>query len=219
VSPGEDRRLRSQIEESRAGASLDGPRHRPPCKLSQREVGVDLQGWDLLRRKPIRISEPNRLDWAIYLGEARLSREGRALPLQVTLQGDRIGGSKEFLQVRGVERSYQDFAPERHARFCFYCSVICCCGTAVWLGIQWTKSGETSWGRRSSGGAGGIDVFLQSSTTGRCGSELDTRDPLIELYSCADRAGAWCDGDGANHHSWCFRQRSRSMQFNQTSSA
>src|SRR5205823_5095065 len=68
--------------------------------------------------------------------------------LQVTLQGERVGGSEEFLKVpEAWERSYQQL---RSSNILYnqiaIIPYILFMGSALWVGITLTKHGQTSWG-------------------------------------------------------------------------
>jgi len=171
-----------KIEESRAGASLDRAAAQTAVQnYLSGKVGVDLQGWDLLPEEANSNKRPNRLDWAYTWEKHGFRAKDAPYRLQVTLQGDRIGGSKEFLQVpEAWERSYQRLRSGNDTlAFVFTVPYLLLLGTAVWLGIQWTKSGETSWGAAIKLGAlAALTLFLQSLNDWPLwGASYDTRDP------------------------------------------
>jgi hypothetical protein len=171
-----------KIEESRAGASLDRAAAQTAAQnYLSGKLGVDLKSWDLLPEEANSSKRPNRLDWAYTWEKHSFRAKDAPYRLQVTLQGDRIGGSREFLQVpEAWERSYQRLRSGNDTlAFVFLVPYLLLLGTAVWLGIQWTKSGETSWGAAIKLGAlAALMLFLQSLNDWPLWrASYDTKDP------------------------------------------
>ncbi len=171
-----------KIEESRAGVSLDRAMAQTAAQnYLSGKLGVDLKSWDLLPEEANSSKRPNRVDWAYTWEKHGFRAKDAPYRLQVTLQGDRIGGSKEFLQVpEAWERSYQRLRSGNDTlAFVFTVPYLLLLGTAVWLGIQWTKSGETSWGAAIKLGAlAALMLFLQSLNDWPLwGASYDTNDP------------------------------------------
>jgi len=170
------------IEESRAGASLDraGAQSAAQNYLST-SIGLDLKGWDLLPEEANSNKRPNRLDWAFTWEKHGFRAKDAPYRLQVTLQGDRIGGSEEFLHVpQAWERGYQRLRSGNDTlAFVFTIPYLLLLGTAVWLAIQLTKSGETRWGAAIKLGAlAAVMLFLQSLNDWPLwGVGYDTKDP------------------------------------------
>jgi hypothetical protein len=138
-----------KIEESRAAATLD----RATAQFAAQnylttKLGLDVRRWDLLPEEANSKKRPNRLDWAFTWEKHDFRAKDAPYRLQVTLQGDRIGGSEELLRVpEAWERSYQRLRSGNDTlALVFTLPYLLLLGTAVWLAIQWTKSGETTWG-------------------------------------------------------------------------
>src|SRR5260370_32926361 len=88
------------MEESPAGAALDRAMAQTAAQnYLSGKLGVDLKSWDLLLEEANSSKRPNRVDWAYTWEKHGFRAKDAPYRLQVTLQGDRIGGSKEFLQV------------------------------------------------------------------------------------------------------------------------
>src|SRR6266852_2180635 len=89
-----------KIEESRAGASLDRAIAQSAAQnYLSAKLGLDLSGWDLLPEEANSNKRPNRLDWAFTWEKHGFRAKDAPYRLQVTLQGDKVGGSEEFLHV------------------------------------------------------------------------------------------------------------------------
>ena len=137
------------IEESRAGASLDRATAQSVAQnYVTTKLGHGLGGWDFLPEEANSNKRPNRLDWTFTWEKHGFRAKDAPYRLQVTLQGDRIGGSGEFLRVpEAWERGFQRLRSGNDTlAFIFTLPYLLLLGTAVWLGIQLTKTGETSWG-------------------------------------------------------------------------
>jgi hypothetical protein len=138
-----------KIEESRAGASLDRATAQSTAQnYLSAKLGLDLSGWDLLPEEANSNKRPNRLDWEFTWEKHGFRAKDAPYRLQVTLQGDKVGGSEEFLHVpEAWQRSYQQL----RASNLFYNQIaiipyILLLGSALWVSIALTKHGQTSWG-------------------------------------------------------------------------
>src|SRR6266852_4839797 len=138
-----------KIEESRAGPSLERTAAQTTAQnYLSAKLGLDLSGWDLLPEEANSNKRPNRLDWAFTWEKHGFRAKDAPYRLQVTLQGDKVGGSEEFLHVpEAWQRSYQQLRSSN----VFYNQVaiipyILLLGSALWMGITLTKHGQTSWG-------------------------------------------------------------------------
>jgi len=138
-----------KIEESRAGASLDRAAAQSAAQgYLSAKLGLDPGGWDFLPEEANSNQRPNRLDWSFTWEKHGFRAKDAPYRLKVTLQGERIGGSEEFLKVpEAWERSYQSLRSSN----IFYNQVailpyILLLGSALWAGITLTKRGQTSWG-------------------------------------------------------------------------
>ena len=150
VSPaGEIVGYEHKIQEAQAGATLD----RAAAETTAREflrskMRVDLSTWNFLSEEANSSKRPSRLDWSFTWEEHGFKAKDAPYRLRVTLQGDRAGSSEEFLQVpEAWQRSYAHLRSTN----IFYNQVailpyLLLMGSALWLGIQLTRSGQTSWG-------------------------------------------------------------------------
>ena len=138
-----------KIEESRAGASLDRATAQSAAQsYLAAKLGLNLSGWDFLPEEANSSKRPNRRDWAFTWEKHGFRAKDAPYRLQVTLQGDRVGGSEEFLKVpEAWERSYQQL---RSSNILYnqiaIIPYILFMGSALWAGITLTKHGQTSWG-------------------------------------------------------------------------
>ncbi len=138
-----------KIEESRAGASLERATAQSAAQnYLSAKLGHNSSGWDLLPEEANSNKRPNRLDWTFTWEKRGFRAKDAPYRLQVTLQGDKVGGSEEFLQVpEAWQRSYQQLRSSN----VFYNQIaiipyILLLGSALWVGITLTKHGQTSWG-------------------------------------------------------------------------
>ena len=138
-----------KIEESRAGASLDRATAQSAAQsYLGAKLGLNLRGWDFLPEEANSSKRPNRLDWAFTWERHGFRAKDAPYRLQVTLQGDKVGGSEEFLKVpEAWERSYQQL---RSSNILYnqiaIIPYVLFLGSALWVGITLTKHGQTSWG-------------------------------------------------------------------------
>jgi membrane protease YdiL (CAAX protease family) len=137
-----------KIEEARAGPSLDRAAAETVAQnyLSSK-LGIDLKGWDVLPEEANSNKRPNRLDWSFTWEKHGFRAKDAPDRLQVSLQGDRVGGSEEFLKV--PEAWQRSFARLRSGNdtlaLVFTVPYILLLAIAVWLAIRFTKQGKTSW--------------------------------------------------------------------------
>jgi Type II CAAX prenyl endopeptidase Rce1-like len=137
-----------KIEESLDGASLERAAAQNAAQnyLSSK-LRMDLKGWDVLPEEANSKKKPNRLDWSFTWEKHGFRAYDAPYRLQVTLQGDRIGGSEEFLKV--PEAWLRSFARLRSGNntlaSIFFVPYFALLATALWLGIRFTRQGKTSW--------------------------------------------------------------------------
>jgi len=138
---------------------------------------------------------PNRLDWAYTWEKHGFRAKDAPYRLQSLCKATALA-QQEFLQVpRRGNAAIKTSLRNDTLAFVFTVPYLLLLEPRV-AGNSWTKSGETSWGAAIKLGAlAALTLFCSRSTTGRCGSELRYKRSLLELYSCADRAGA-AGGDG-----------------------
>src|SRR6266852_3372887 len=137
-----------KIEESRAGPSLE----RAAAQTAAQEyltskLGMDLKAWDVLPEEANSKKKPNRMDWSFTWEKHGFRAKDAPYRLQVSLQGDRIGGSEEFLKV--PEAWQRSFARLRSGNdtlaLVFLVPYVGLLVIAVWLAIRFTRLGQTSW--------------------------------------------------------------------------
>ena len=149
VSPaGQIAGYRHKIEESRAGPSLERAAAQTAAQnyLSSK-LGMDLKAWDVLPEEANSKKKPNRMDWSFTWEKHGFRAKDAPYRLQVSLQGDRIGGSEEFLKV--PEAWQRSFARLRSGNdtlaLVFLVPYVGLLVIAVWLAIRFTRLGQTSW--------------------------------------------------------------------------
>jgi membrane protease YdiL (CAAX protease family) len=138
-----------KIAEAQAGAALD----RATAQADAQEVlsakmGLDLSKWEFLSEEANSSQKPNRVDWSFTWEKRGFRAKDAPDRLSVTLQGDRAGSSREFLQV--PEAWQRDYAKLRSKNFLYnqiaIIPYLLLMGAALWLGILLTIRGQTSWG-------------------------------------------------------------------------
>jgi len=150
VSPaGQITGYKHKIEESRSGAALDRAAAQSAAQnfLSSR-LRLDLTRWDLLPEEANSNKRPNRLDWSFTWEKHGFRAKDAPYRLQVTLLGDRVGKSEESLHVpEAWERSYERLRSGNDTlALVFLLPYVSLLAIAIYLGIQFTKSGKTVWG-------------------------------------------------------------------------
>ncbi|MGZ4836569.1 MAG: hypothetical protein ACXVZZ_13085, partial [Terriglobales bacterium] len=100
------------IEEARAGAKLDRDAAKTVAENFARAQYPDFSDYDYLPAEANSTDRPNRRDWSFTWErrgfKAPARENGAPYRLRVSLQGDRPGGSAEFLKVpEEWRRSYQ----------------------------------------------------------------------------------------------------------------
>lgn len=150
VSPGgEIVGYEHKIPEAQAGATLDRAAAETAAQDFLRgKMRVDLSKWDFLSEEANSSKKPNRVDWSFTWEKHGFKAKDAPYRLRVTFEGDRAGGSEEFLHVpESWERSYEHLRSTN----IFYNQIaiipyLLLMGSALWLGILLTKRGETGWG-------------------------------------------------------------------------
>jgi membrane protease YdiL (CAAX protease family) len=136
------------VEESRPGTSLDRAAAQSAAQnYLQAKVGLDLRGWDFLPEEANSKKLPNRLDWFFTWEKHGFRAKDAPYRLKVSVQGDRIGSSEEFLHVPETwERGYERLRSGNDTlTFAFTVPYILLLAAAVWLAIKLTNRGQTSW--------------------------------------------------------------------------
>jgi membrane protease YdiL (CAAX protease family) len=137
-----------KIEEARAGASLDrGAAQKSAQDFLSRKLALDLTQWDFLPEEANSNKRPNRTDWSLTWEKHGFRAKDAPYRLQVSLQGDRVGGGQEFLQVpEAWERSYQRLRSGNDTlALVFTVPYILLLGIAVRLAFRYTNQGQSSW--------------------------------------------------------------------------
>ena len=138
-----------KIEEARAGASPDRAAAEAAAQnFLRNKMGVDLSKWAFLPEEANSSKKPNRLDWSFTWEKRDFRAKDAPYRLRVELQGDRAGGSKEFLQVpEAWERSYAKLRSKNilynQVAIVPYLALMV---AVVGLGILLTMRKQTSWG-------------------------------------------------------------------------
>ncbi len=137
-----------KIEEARAGPSLERAAAETAAQnYLTSKLGIDLKSWDVLPEEANSKKKPNRLDWEFTWEKHGFRAKDAPYRLQVSLQGDHIGGSEEFLKVpEAWQRSYSRLRSGNNTlALVFTVPYIALLAVAVWMAIRFTKRGQTSW--------------------------------------------------------------------------
>jgi Type II CAAX prenyl endopeptidase Rce1-like len=136
------------LPKSQAGASLDRAAAQAAAQnFLASKLGMGMSSWDFLPEEANSEKMPARLDWTFSWEKHGFRAKDAPYRLKVRVQGNSIGESKELLQVpQAWERSYKRIRSGNDTlEIVFIVFYIVILGTAVWLGIQLTKSGKTTW--------------------------------------------------------------------------
>lgn len=170
-----------KIEESRSGPALDRVAAQSAAQsfLSAR-LRLDLTAWDLLPEEANSKKRPSRLDWSFTWEKHGFRAKDAPYRLQVTLLGDKIGGSEESLHVpEAWQRGYERLRSGNNAlALAFILPYVALLGIAIYLGIQLSKSGKTVWGPAIKLGVlAAIFLFLQALNDWPLwGAQYDTKE-------------------------------------------
>jgi membrane protease YdiL (CAAX protease family) len=187
-----------KIEEARAGASLDQASALSRAQeYVSRKLGLTSAGWDLLREEANSTKKPSRLDWSFTWEKHGFRAKDAPYRLQVSLHGDGIGDSEEFLKVpEAWESGFKKLRSGNNMlASLFIVPYVLLLAAAVRFGMNLTKNGQTSWrGALILGGVVATLLILQNlndwpqwsanyRTTESYGSFLLTRFGLAILGS------------------------------------
>src|SRR5260370_21749533 len=108
---------------------------------------MDLKGGDVLPEEANSKKKPNRLDWEFTWEKHGFRAKDAPYRLQVSLHGDRIGGSEEVLKVpEAWQRSFSRLRSGHNTlASVFFLAYFALLGVALWMVIRFTKRGQTSW--------------------------------------------------------------------------
>lgn len=137
------------IEEARAGATLGRPAAEAAAQnFISNKLGADLNRWQFLPEEANSTQRPKRLDWSFTWEKRGFRAKDAPDRLTVSLYGDRPGSAREFLQVpEAWARSYAKLRSKNiYYNQLAIIPYLLLMGSALWIGIQLTKQGQTSWG-------------------------------------------------------------------------
>lgn len=179
---------RHTIEEARAGVVLDrGAAESKAAQFLAAKYGAALGNWEFLPEEANSIKRPNRLDWSFTWEKRGFRAKEAPYRLRVTLQGDKIGGAEEFLQVpEAWERDYRRLrAGNNTLANVFIVPYLLLIGAAVAVGISLLRSGQTSWSAALKLGAiVAILLFLQGLNEWPLwGASYDTKSPYSSFLA------------------------------------
>jgi len=138
-----------KIPEAKAGAQ---PTRDAAQKTAQdflvAKLGKSTNDWDFLTEEANSERKPNRLDWAFTWEKHGFRAKDAPERLRILLHGEEVGSAEEALKV--PEQWQRDYAHLRSTNI-FYSQIafipyLLVFGAALWIGIQLTRKGQTSWG-------------------------------------------------------------------------
>jgi len=136
------------IEESRPGAKPD----RAAAESAARQFlaaqsGTQFSSWDFLPEEASSEARPGRTDWSFTWEKHGFKAKDAPYRLRVTLDGGRLAGFGEYLQVpEEWQRDYEKLRAGNNALAqIFIFPYLLLTGMAIWLGIHLTRRGQTSW--------------------------------------------------------------------------
>ena len=137
-----------KIEEARLGATLERAAAQAEAQnfLASR-LGIDTSQWDSLPEEVNSLKRPKRTDWSFTWEKHGFRAKEAPYRLTVALQGERIGGSQEYLRVpEAWERSFQRLRSANDTlALVFTVPYIMLLGVAVWMAFKLTNAGQSSW--------------------------------------------------------------------------
>src|SRR5258707_2546145 len=137
-----------KIEEGRAGATLERAAAQAEAQnfLASR-LGIDAGQWDFLPEEVNSVKRPKRTDWSFTWEKHGFRAKDAPYRLTVALEGERIGGSQEYLRVpEAWQRSFQRLRSANDTlALVFTVPYIMLLGVAVWLAFKLTNAGQSSW--------------------------------------------------------------------------
>ena len=137
-----------KIEETVPGASLDRAAAESVAEnFLSAKLGMDLRAWDALSEEANSKKRPNRTDWTFTWEKHGFRAKDAPYRLQVTVAGDRIGGSEESLKVPDAwTRSFERLRSTNDTlQLVFTVLYFALLVVAVWFGIKLTLQRQTRW--------------------------------------------------------------------------
>src|SRR5260370_20575235 len=124
---------------------------------------MDLKAWNVIPEEANSKKKPNRLDWEFTWEKHGFRAKDAPYRLQVSLHGDRIGGSEEFLKVpEAWQRSFSRLRSGNNTlALVFTVPYIALLAVGGWLAIRFNKRGASSLG--GGGLLGAVRVVCCSS--------------------------------------------------------
>jgi len=137
-----------KIPEAQAGETLTREEAQAEAtQFLEKNLGVDLSGWNFLAEEANSVTRPKRLDWSFTWERKDFKAKDAPYRLSVQLQGDKISGTQEFLRVpEAWKRSYAHLRSTNN----FYGTIALIpfgflLGGALWLALSLTRRGQTTW--------------------------------------------------------------------------
>jgi hypothetical protein len=137
-----------KIPEARAAPAIDRQQAQAAAQsFLIGTLGLDLNNWDFLSEESNSNKKPNRLDWSFTWEKHGFRAKDAPYRLSVTLQGDTVGSTNEYLQVpEGWKRSFARLRSGNDTlALVFIIPYLLLLGAAVWLAIRLTQRGQASW--------------------------------------------------------------------------
>jgi membrane protease YdiL (CAAX protease family) len=137
-----------QVEEARAAGTLNHEQAQATAQTFLiKTLGTDLSGWDFLPEEANSEKKPNRLDWSFTWQKRGFRAKDAPYRLKVGVDGDRVGGTREYLQVpEEWTRSYKRLRSGNDTlALAFTIPYVLLLVAAVWLGVKLTNRGQTTW--------------------------------------------------------------------------
>ena len=137
-----------KIPEAQGGKSLNREEAQADAtQFLEKNLGVDLSRWNFLPEEANSTTRPKRVDWSFTWERKDFKAKDAPYRLSAQLQGDKIGGSQEFLQVpEAWKRAYAHLRSTNN----FYGTIALIpfgflLGAALWLALSLTRRGQTTW--------------------------------------------------------------------------
>jgi membrane protease YdiL (CAAX protease family) len=138
-----------KIEEQKGGGSPEQAEAEKDAQdFLSGKMGVDLSQWKFLPEEANSSSKPNRVDWSFTWEKRDFRAKDAPYRLRATLHGKEPGDAEEFLQVpEAWQRSYEHLrSTNNFLNTLAIIPYLLLMASAVWLGITFTRQGQTSWG-------------------------------------------------------------------------
>ena len=137
-----------KVPEAQAGAepSRDAAQEIAQKFLVER-LGKSAAAWDFLPEEASSTKKPNRLDWSFTWEKHGFRAKDAPERLKIELNGNQIGLAREALKVpEQWERDYERLRSGNTVlNIVAVIPYLLLFGSVIWLGIQFTRSSQTSW--------------------------------------------------------------------------